>query len=478
MSSTPGEIKADITEKVTADDILENIFHGIVMTDPDGVITYWNKGMERIFGYSGEEIIGEKASILYPEKKRNNFESDLENIHQDEITSGQWLGRHKDGSWIWVDVKSNLYTDEEGEPIGIIGSVCDIEPQKKVEEKLKESEARSRAILENTVDGIITIDTEGIIQSFNRAAEKVFGYNVQEVLGKNVNILMPAPHHENHDRYISNYLETGEKQIIGTGREVRGKRKDGTTFPIELSVSEVKWGDEKFFSGIIKDISERRRLENEIIEIGESERRRIGQDLHDGLGQMLTGISLVSQNLATRMEANGIPGAGELKEITEMIKEADQYARTLSHNLMPVELDADGLSNALEKLCKRAEKLFDVNCIYVKECEVSVENRTTSTHLYRIAQEAINNAVRHGRADLIKLSLDAGRKNIRLTVDDNGIGFEESAKQSNSDGMGVQTMKYRARISGGELNITESEEGNTLIECIIKHQNDQTNLNH
>lgn len=442
----------------------------------EGTILYWNKGGENLFGYNSEEIIGEKASILYPEKKRSDFESDLYRINQGETISGQWLGRHKNGSWVWVDVKTNPYINEEGELIGIVGSACSIEPQKQVEEKLHETEARSRAILENTIDGFITIDTDGIIQSYNRAAEKIFNYSKEEVIGKNINMLMPSPHHENHDRYISNYLETGEKQIIGTGREVRGKRKDGTTFPIELSVSEVEWGEEKFFSGIIKDISEQRRLENEIIEIGESERRRIGQDLHDGLGQMLTGISLMSQNLAKRMEANGIPGAGELKEITEMIKEADQYARTLSHNLMPVELDADGLSNALDKLCKRAEKLFDVNCRYIKESEVSVENRTASTHLYRIAQEAINNAVRHGQADLIKLNLNAGEKNIRLTIEDNGIGFKESAKYSNSDGMGVQTMKYRARISGGELNITESEEGNTLIVCIIKHHNSQANL--
>lgn len=469
MSRSPREIKAEFAAKVTAEDILENIFHGIIVTDMEGTILYWNKGGENLFGYNTEEILGEKASILYPEKKRDEFESDLTRINQGETISGQWLGRHKDGSWVWVDVRTNLCANEEGEPMIIVGSASNIEPQKQVEEKLQETEAASRAILENTVDGFIIIDTGGIIQSFNKAAEKIFGYSKKEIIGKNVNILMPSPHHENHDRYISTYLETGEKKIIGISREVRGERKDGTTFPIELSVSEVEWGEKTYFSGILKDVSERKRMENEIIEIGESERRRIGQDLHDGLGQMLTGISLMSQNLATRMEANGIPGAGELKEITEMIKEADQYARTLSHNLMPVELDADGLSNALDKLCKRAEKLFDVNCRYLKEGEVSVENRTVSTHLYRIAQEAINNAVRHGRADLIKLSLDAGRKNIRLTVEDNGIGFDESVKHSNSDGMGVQTMKYRAHISGGELNITESDKGNTLIECIIKH---------
>ena len=479
MNSVPGDELKKLKERISAEDILENIYHSIIVTDLEGTIIYWNKGGEELFGYSKEEIIGRKASILYPEKRREEFEEELGNLKDGEMMTGQWLGQRKDGSWIWVDIRTKLYEKEDGKFVGIIGSACDIEPQKKFEKQLKESRALAKAVLETTVDGIITINSEGIIQSYNKAAENIFGYKEEEVLGENVSMLMPNPHRENHDQYINSYLETGEKQIIGKGREVRGKRKDGSTFPMELAVSEVRCGNGIIFSGIVKDISNRRSLEKEIIEIGENERRRIGQELHDDLGQTLTAIALMSQNLAKRMESNGIPGAGELKDITEMIKEADSYARTLSHSLMPIDLERGGLEHALEQLCDRAEKLFNVKCNFTEKGDALIKRQSTAFNLYRIAQESISNAVKHGKASQVDILLNREGNNFRLHIEDNGVGFSNTAgnEKIEEKGMGIHTMRYRAHISGGELNITKSENGNTLIECIINNYDYSTNSN-
>jgi len=463
--------------RFSAEDILENIYHAIIVTDLDGNFMYWNEGGERLFGYKREELIGRKASILYPKTKRDNFQRDLERINNGGMMTGQWLGRAKNGSWIWLDVKTRLLKDEEGEPIGIIGSACDIEQQKKVENRLEESTARAKAILETTVEGIITINTRGNILSFNKAAEEMFGYKEEELLGKNVKVLMPSQHKENHDRYINNYLRTGEKKVIGSGREVRGKRKDGSTFPIELAVSEVKWDHQKIFTGFIKDLSEKRDLEREIIQISEEEKRRIGQDLHDGLGQMLTGIGLMSQNLAKKMEANGIPGATELKEITEMIREADNYARTLSHSLTPVEMESGGLKLSLEQLCSRAQKLFDIDCVLSEGEEVILDSQTVAIHLYRIAQEAISNAVKHGKADKVEIRLQCLEDQIRLLIEDNGIGFTEAGKNGSNDGLGVHSMRYRAHMSGGDLHIGENRQGYTQIECLVPESGKQVKTN-
>lgn len=451
----------------TAEDILNNIYHAIIVTDLEGTVLYWNEGGERLFGYRSDEIIGEKASILYPKRRKNNFNHDIENLNDGGNMTGQWLGRHKDGSWVWLDIKTRLLHNQKGEPIGIIGSACDIEQQKKAESRLQESEALANTILETTVQGVITINTRGIILSFNKAAEEMFGYKEEELMGQNIKVLMPSPHKENHDRYLSNYLRTGEKKIIGTGREVIGRRKDGTTFPMDLSVSEVNWDNHKIFTGLIKDLSEKRDLEREIIQISEEEKRRIGQDLHDGLGQMLTGIGLMSQNLAQKMEANGIPGYSELKEITEMIKEADNYARTLSHSLTPVEVESGSLTISLELLCKRAQKLFDIDCEFDGNGDTEIDNQTAAIHLYRIAQEAISNAVKHGKANNIRVSLESREDKIRLVVEDDGIGFSKAAEKGSKDGLGVHTMRYRAHMSGGDLQIGESSEGNTQIECLI-----------
>src|SRR5205823_3103735 len=146
-------------------------------------------------------------------------------------------------------------------------------------------------------DGIVTISESGHIRSFNRAAERLFGYRAAEVIGQNVNILMPEPYHQEHDGYLRNYAQSGIPKIIGIGREVMARHRDRTVFPIDLAVSEVQLGPQRLFTGIIHDLSERVALEKEILEISDAEKRRIGQDLHDGLGQSLTGIGFKTKAL-------------------------------------------------------------------------------------------------------------------------------------------------------------------------------------
>lgn len=326
------------------------------------------------------------------------------------------------------------------------------------------------------MEGIITIDRDGIVQSFNQAAEKMFGYRSGEVIGKNVNMLMPSPYQEEHDQYLDNYLETGERKIIGIGREVSGKRKDGSVFPIELAVSEVKVGEEIIFTGLLKDISDRRKLENEILEIAEDERRRIGHELHDGLGQMLSGISLITRNLARKLEANGLPAADEVLEISNMIRDADEQARELAHGLAHIELENEGLQAAMSRLCERVEDLTDTSCIFKCPNDIEIEKPTVALHLYRISQEAINNAVKHGQATKIFVRLEANnnKKRLQLIVEDNGTGFPAALEKEKYKGMGINTMKYRAHILGGKLNITETPEGWTRIICSVPSYNIET----
>jgi len=335
----------------------------------------------------------------------------------------------------------------------------------RTEQALRESEARATSILETTVDGIITIDDDGMIRSFNAAAEEIFGYVESEVIGKNVKLLMPAPYREEHDGYMRSYHETGRRRIIGIGREVTGRRKDGSTFPMDLAVSEVHSGSLHAFTGIVRDISERRRLEKEILDISEQERRRIGQDLHDGLGQMLTGIGLLSQNLTRQLKNDESQHVDEAKEITDLIKEADQYARDLARGLTPVDLEASGLSKALRRLSDNAERLFGVDCTFDEVGTGLVHNATAATHMYRIAQEAVSNAVRHGSAGRIKIAFASGSEQIRLRIQDDGVGF--APDHIDGPGMGVHIMNYRARIIGGTLEISSEPSSGTTVTCTL-----------
>lgn len=337
--------------------------------------------------------------------------------------------------------------------------------QQITEQQLRESEARARSILETTVDAIITINPKGNIKTFNKTAEKLFGFNSKEVIGENVKILMPDPYKSEHDDYMDHYLETGERKIIGIGREVTGKRKDGSTFPMYLAVSEVKLPDQHIFTGIVRDISEQRRLEQEVLRISEHERQRIGQDLHDGLGQMLTGIGLITKNLSQQLSMEKNPLAEEAEEINSLIKQADEQARSLARGLVPVEFDEKGLEAALERLKQNAEKLFDIECSLEVLGDIDFDDATQAIHLYRIAQEGVSNAVKHGGATKVSVHLASTDKHIRLRVADNGSGF---AKNWDSEGgLGVRIMQFRARLVGGNLEISDVPDKGAIITCTI-----------
>ncbi|MEM1126092.1 MAG: PAS domain S-box protein, partial [Bacteroidota bacterium] len=334
------------------------------------------------------------------------------------------------------------------------------------EQALRESHARTRAILDTTVEGIITIDERGRIESFNQAAERIFGYTAGEVKGLNVSILMPEPYRSSHDGYIHNYLQTGHKRIIGIGREVQGLRRDGSTFPLDLSVSEVHLQGRRIFTGIVRDITERRRLEQEILRTSDRERRRIGQDLHDGLGQMLTGTGLITQSLARRIRENDPDLATELDEITGLIREADQYARALTRGLTPVEFDASALHPALHRLTKNAERLFSIACSYEGDPDVMILDNSAATHLYRITQEAVSNAVKHGKAHRVDIRFAPDDYEVVLEVADDGIGFPDTLDDTER-GMGVHIMGHRARLVGGELSISRLSGGGTCVRCSL-----------
>lgn len=334
-----------------------------------------------------------------------------------------------------------------------------------VEQKLRESEARYRSILETTVDAIITINDRGKIRTFNQAAENLFQYKDTDVIGKNVKVLMPEPYKREHDDYIKNYLQTGHRKIIGIGREVTGRRKDGSTFPMYLAVSEVTLSDHRIFTGIIRDISEQRRLEQEILRISEHERRRIGQDLHDGLGQMLTGIGLISKNIAEQLSKEEHSLAEETSEITTLIREADQHARELARGLVPVEFDTEGLTAALDRLTSHAKKLFDIECTFKSSGKIQFEDATNVTHLYRIAQESVSNAVKHGNASRVEIQLSGTDSHVRLRVRDNGIGFPDDWDEHG--GLGVRIMQFRASLIGANLEVSDADEGGALITCTM-----------
>jgi len=325
------------------------------------------------------------------------------------------------------------------------------------------------AVFLNAVDAIIIINRSGRIIRVNKAAEAVFQYNAAELWGKNVSMLMPESYARNHDGYIRNYLQTGVKKVLGIGREVEGQRKNGEVFPMELALSEFQSKGDPFFAGFVRDITERRRLEHEVLRTSEHERRRVGQDLHDGLGQMLTGISLIAGNLAQKLGQEHHLLAEDMAEVVELVRDADRMSRTIARGLVPVELDGEGLPAAIDGLCTNARKFFSVDCRFLQEGRPRIQDSSAVSNLYRIAQEAISNAVKHGRAKRIDVSLRAVGGELVLTVMDDGVGFPHTLTKNR--GMGVDIMGYRARVINARLAINRRDEGGTIITCVLSYQN-------
>lgn len=331
-----------------------------------------------------------------------------------------------------------------------------------------EAKVRLQSILDTAVEGIISIDEKGLIEDFNPAALKIFGYQRDEVLGKNVKVLMPEPYHSHHDGYLDSYRDSGKAKIIGIGREVIGRRKNGSVFPMDLSVSEVRFGDRRSFCGFVRDISERKELEREILAIGDRERIRIGQDLHDDLGQQLTGVEFMCQTLEQTLSAKGFEEAGAVDEIGRLIRSAIAHTRRLARGMSPVILDPGGLIPALGELAEMTAKQYQIKCEFSCPRTFPIDDEAAAGHLYRIAQEAIQNAMKHGKATKIDIGLTKTPERIALSIRDNGKGVPK--KLPKHRGMGLRVMGYRAGLIGGSLAIQRPATGGTTILCTVHQQ--------
>lgn len=445
--------------------ILSSILHGVIVTNKRGHIISWNKACEKILGYKFDEISGKPIRMLYGDDETMPFKKIMQECIEGNDIHRRWHAIHKTGKRLWIDIRAKIMTDKAGNFDTCIISICDIGKLIFTQKRLEKSMAISQAIFDTSLDAMITINEKTQIELVNRSAESMFGYNQNELIGKNVNMLLPFPFNVNHDKYLLNYLETGKSKIMNSRMKTQGLKKDGTIFPIDIGISEVIWGGNRIIAGVIRDLSTQRELEQNLVEIGNEERRKIGRDLHDGLGQMLTGIRMLAESLARKLQANALPAAGEVQEIADMIKQADQFTRELSRGMVQVDVERRGLSVAIQNLCDQTSKMTGVECSFFEHSEIEVENHTMALHIYRIIQESINNAIKHGRPKTVIVRLSQNMHHTSISIHDDGIGFDPEG-QDNS-GMGLQIMKYRAGLMGGVLETVRTEDNMTLVRCII-----------
>jgi signal transduction histidine kinase len=213
------------------------------------------------------------------------------------------------------------------------------------------------------------------------------------------------------------------------------------------------------------EMIERKRLEKSILEIGEKEKERIARDLHDGLGQHLTGVAFLSKVLERKLVEQSAPDACDAAKIARLVNEAIHQTRELARGLLPVQPGSKGLMAALRHLAAEVEELFDVACHFRAEEDVLIRDIDRATHLYRIAQEAVTNAIKHGQSRHIVIGLLHRGDKVSLSIRDDGVGFTD--RLENKEGMGIRTMNYRANMIGASLDIQKNPAGGTLVTCSL-----------
>jgi PAS domain S-box-containing protein len=322
----------------------------------------------------------------------------------------------------------------------------------------REREERLQKIIQSALDGFARFDAGWRIIEKNDALCGMLGYTRQQLRGMSLAELEVGITEEQLAARATRLRADGFAQWF-----TRLKKSDGAHLEVEIS---MRAGAGEYF-GFIHDLSEQRRLERQVLQISEDERRRFGHELHDGLGQQLTAIELMSHTLARELKAKKVGLSKSAYEIAEFTRKTIAQARQLAHGLAPVALDADGLITALNELA-RGTTSAGVECDFRSESPPRIGDVTVATHLFRIAQEAVNNALRHARASRIGVRLEQTSQWLELTIEDNGRGMATACGRNG--GMGLDVMRHRARLIGGQLSVESRRGKGTRIVCSIAKQ--------
>ncbi len=333
-------------------------------------------------------------------------------------------------------------------------------------QRVEEATRRLAAIVECSDDAILRKTLDGIIVSWNAGAERLYGYTAAEAVGRKITILCPPERYDEAFHQLDRVREGIPIEHFETSRI----RKDGERIEVSLSISPIKdaQGTVIGAAAIARDVTEKMRLQREVLEVAAAEQRRIGQDLHDGTGQELTGLAMMAERLAGELAIKNLPESRMAANIVDGLEESLSHVRALSKGLVPVEVDAEGLMIALSELASRTSELHGVNCNFECDEPVCILDNQTAMHLYRLSQEAVNNAVKHGRGRHILISLSDNGEFVTLTVSDDGRGFP-SKRDPLTAGSGLRIMRYRAELIGATLSISNAEPHGTIVTCLLAH---------
>ncbi|HPJ39754.1 MAG TPA: PAS domain S-box protein, partial [Spirochaetota bacterium] len=433
--------------------LVETMNDGLLTLDTTGRITYTNQRICEMLGYTENELTGKHLS----EFADSGFSGFMNVKDNQELISE--TGQHeivfitKSGNRLYSIVSPRRIIDKEGTHTGNFGIFTDITERKKMEQELRTSEEKYRTIFETSGTAMIIFDRELKIQLLNKRLEHLLGYSREELEGteKWVNFIAPDDL-EMLLRYHA--LSFKDPKKVPGQYEFSLITKNGHTRECIGNFSIIPGTDLRV--GSILDVTDQRKLMNQLLEISTEEQQRIGRDLHDGLGQHLTGIAFLSKVLEKKLNEKKMDEISDAAMITELINSAINTTRTLSKGLNPITIEKRGVIDTLEELAISTEDLFGITCSFTTSGPVLIQDNTIALHIYYIVREAVNNAVRHSGATNIEISFESKNDLITFSILDNGVGIDK--KVSPGTGLGLNLMRYRAKMirSSFEISIPES----------------------
>jgi len=459
--------------------IIDSAVDAIILIDAQGRIETFNPAAERLFDYREAEVVGRNVTMLMPSPYREEHDGYLARY----LATGEariiGIGREvralrRDGATFPIRLSVGEMT--VGGERKFTGIVHDLSERVALEERLRTSEERWRAIIESAVDGIVVIDAEGRIEAFNPAAERLFGYAESEVLGRNVTVLMPSPYREEHDRYLARYLTTGQAKIIGIGREVTARRRDGTTFPVHLSVGEMTVAGARTFTGIVHDLSARVRMEEQLRE--QASLVRLGEMaavIAHEIKNPLAGIRGAVQVIGGRLPAGSRDAAvtGEIVTridvLNDLIQDLLLFARPPQPQPIPV--DPSSIVTTTLDLLRTDPSVAGITI----EVDGTSPPVLVDPELLKIVLQnlLINGAQAMNGCGRIRVALGATAGRCEIRVADTGPGIPAEIRdriftpffttKARGTGLGLPTAKRLIEAQQGAIHVEFPAGGGTIV---------------
>ena len=503
-------------ELIKTKDFLENIYNTtpdvLTVSDEKGYVIGVNKAAEKMLGFSQKELIGKHTSELFPKDEKHaqigsKMITELREKGFIKSLEANWV--RKDGSLCPVELNITVLQDRDGKRVGAVAAIRDFTERKQHEEVLRESEERFRTIAESSTDAIITADSSGKILYCNKSVERIYGYTAEELVGKSIEVLESATMRSISRKKRKDFVKAGLAPYIERTVEGKGIRKDGSEVPVEVSQSHWKIGGNIIFGGIIRDITKRKQLEEELrkshaelekkvkqrtaalreandklkisqtylktfagmlLSAREEERKNIATTIHDELGSMA--IAVDSQISIAKEECNDNNKQATFKALTNAqaaLRKAVEDLRKVAVDLRPANLEIMGLNEALTDLIDKVKEQAKLKIIFTNESGTKKIPEDRAIAIYRVIQEALTNISKHAKAQKVSVRLYSDKNKVHLEITDDGVGFDVDniSKSKGKLKIGIEGMRERIESLGGEFMINSAFKEGTQLKATL-----------